>query len=299
MAADDWAGLNLLWRPDPTSHNNQARGLLTAIAGFTIHPSANTVWRGHSSHLYRLAPSGARGADWNDPACSQVDLNTRTAGLLAEAIEASQFWRDGIQYRTLTPLEQLSHLQHHSGGTPLIDLTPDPMVALWMACERSRANAPANLRPNDGLLLGFNVDARWTDVSHEQVDHPQLLANLAGTNQVGWSIPPVVNDRIVVQRSRFLISRLESAGRWHERVSDVWLPPLSNYWQHGSAAQQRDRLNRLFNPTSGRPLTLPVVAFLIPGALKSHLLDVLSRHYGISRRSVYPDAFAIRHSALG
>ncbi len=294
MASADWATLNLLWRPEPTSRHHQARGLLAAIAAFTVHPSNATVWRGHSSHLYRLCPSGARGPTWSDPACTQTDLHVRTERLLDEARQASQFWRDGISYRSLSALEQLSHLQHHAGGTPLIDLTPDPMVALWMAAEESSAAANPDLRPNDGLLIGFNVDARWADVSHDPSDHSVLLANLAAADHVGWSIPPVINDRIVVQRSRFLVSRLESAGRWHEHISDVWLPAPSTGWGRGTPAQRSERFERLFNPSRGRPPTLPVVAFLIPAQLKAHLVDVLNRHYGISRRSVYPDAFGVR-----
>lgn len=299
MGMAQWKAKNLLWKPPSQgSYRERVRDLLRAIAAFTVHPSEATLWRGHSSHHYRITPSIARGDGWQDPACSQDELVGRALRLLTEASLASRFWRDGLAFRGLSALEQLEHLQHHGGGTPLVDLTPDPMVALWMASEESRTEKAPN--PRDGLLIGFNVDARWTDVSHNRKDLDDLFAELEGAEQVGWAIPPVINDRIVVQRSRFLVSRLEPQGRWHEGISDVWIPDLPPAWTAGTQADRATRLAKIFDPTPGRPAMLPILAFAIPGALKLTVRKVLANHYGISRETIYPDAFdgVRRHDGL-
>lgn len=289
MTLTDWRSNNLLWEPNSGTKNQKTRRLLQAVAAFTIHPSAGTVWRGHSSHHYRLTPSGARGRSPTDPACTQAELGHRTQELLRSAGEASRFWRDGLAFRQLNPLERLAHLQHHAGGTALLDLTPDPMIALWMACQPS--GVTTGLYPNHGLLIGFNVDGRWVDLTEATEDYDLTLQQLTNDEQVGWLIPPVVNDRIVVQRSRFLVSRLESVGRWHVNISDVWFPDLPPTWPSGTDADRNKRLENVFEPGKGRPTHLPAVAFLIPGALKDHLVNILQRHYGIARNTVFPDAF--------
>jgi hypothetical protein len=286
----DWAAKSLLWEPPKRGSDKQkTKALLQAIAAFTTHPSEATLWRGHASHHYRLTPPLARGESWNSLCCDHAELLRRTERLISDAVEASRFWRDGIAFRRLTQLEQLEHLQHNGGGTPLLDLTPDPMVALWMACES--AELPGAALSNHGLLVGFNVDSRWEDVSDTPGSYEGALISLQSGERVGWAVPPVINDRIVVQRSRFLVSRVEYAGRWHDGISDLWLPNLPKAWLSRDEKKRTARFNNIFDPSRGRPASLPVIAFLIPGALKTHLIGVLDHHYGIARNTVYPDAF--------
>ncbi len=46
----------------------------------------------------------------------------------------------------------LASLQHHGVPTRLIDVTTDPMTALWFACQRASADRDAT-----GVLFAFNV----------------------------------------------------------------------------------------------------------------------------------------------
>lgn len=285
---ENWKRLNLLWEPTGTTKNVQARALLRAIASFTVYPSDATLWRGHSSHAYRICPSIGRGQDWSARASTQSKVEDDVDAVVSKAKKASHYWRSGLEFRSLTQIEQLSHLQHHGTPTPLVDLTPDPMVALWMAAQESRTLRVRN--PNHGLLIGFNItDDVWKDLTTDERSYPQIMRELESRETVGWSSPPVTNDRIVVQRSRFMISPMVSTKRWHEGVSDVWLPSLPRNWDQDDPERQQQRLYSLFEPSQGRPNRLPVVALKVPGALKEHLRAVLARHYGIEQATLFPD----------
>ena len=285
MGAGDWDDLNLLWDRYPSSSpNNKIRALLRALAEFTVYPSTHTFWRGHSSHEYRLQPSACRGTQ--PP--TQGALEKATEKLLESAREASRSWRNGAQFSQLQPLQQLSHLQHHGLSTPLLDMTPDPMIALWMAC-RTSSDAAGRSAPVDGLLIGFNVDSRWVDVSKRTEPYPTLAPVLQQEQRVGWMRPPISDDRIVVQRSRMLVSWIEHKNRWHSKISDVWLPDPTRTHIGATGADAKRRLAGIFNPTQGRPSKLPALAFRIPRQLKGALRKVLENHYGVSKATLFPD----------
>lgn len=282
LSASDWASLNLLWDRYPnSSHNNMARSLLRAIAEFTVYPSTHTFWRGHSSHEYRLRPGACRRVD--PP--TQGKMIGAADKLLLAANDAARSWRTGSQYIQLTPLQRLSHLQHHGHPTPLLDMTPDPMIALWMA---SRPSGSQDAGEADGLLIGFNVDGRWTDVSLERGDYGAIAKRLEASGQVGWLRPPISDDRIVVQRSRMLVSWI-APGRWHSAVSDVWLPDPTSVHIKATGDDARSRIDAVFNPSRGRPSKLPAMAFRIPWKLKPAPRSILENHYGVSRSTLFPD----------
>ncbi len=289
----DWEELGVLWSPSGSGSDvSRGRAVLEAIVRFTTSAEQKrTAWRGHCSIGYRLCPSAARRPlkrSLNQPQVTRaVDRQLRRAG------NAARFWRSGGDFDRLSPLLKLAHLQHHGVRSPLIDITPDPMIALWMACQ-----TPSDSEvPEDGLLLGLSDYQKkqggrkrwqWQTISpRTKRGYEASIKRLRAASQVGRLDPTVINDRVVVQRSRFLISWVtHERGNWFRPISDIWLPPLPLGWD-------KDKLAGVMKNTKGKPAHIPLVGFRIPAALKPTLLGVLERSYGIQRETVFPDIEAL------
>lgn len=281
-----WAASNLLWQEfKGKSDQQKARRLLQSIAAFTAFPSTKTFWRGHSCHGYRLIPAAARAAG-----TTQESLSARTATLIARAKEASLSWREGDRFRQLSELDMLAYLQHREVPTALLDLTPDPMVALWFATRRPlHADSGADC---DGVLFGFNVDGKWEDLSGSRDSYEAVITRLTKLKKLGWFRPPWSDDRMAVQRSRLLVADILPAGSkaWAAAMSAVRVPsPTPGHLGADSQEAQR-RLKQVFDPGVGKPPKIPVLVFRIPKALKATLGAILDTQYGISGDTVFPDA---------
>lgn len=284
MSATDWSSINLLWDVgNGTSYNHLARKLLIAVAGFSAHKGGSSLWRGHCSIDYKISPSMFR--ETPSLPTTREEVSSEAEATLRIAMEAARSWRQGLTFKGLTDLERLAHLQHHGTPTPLLDVTPDPMIALWMA-----AQAHDDGVAKDGLLIGFNVTGHWREVSEERASYAVLLENLEKNRKIGLLRPPVSDDRIVVQRSRLLVTfPYKSARAWWRNVSDVWLPPLASEHRKATGKAASDKLKNLVEGASGRPAQVPMLAFRVPAAIKETILSVLRDNYGIERHTIFPD----------
>src|SRR5439155_1336769 len=78
------------------------------------------------------------------PRLALSEENVRWAS--AELIRVARANRlDRIEGLQLPDLALLAHLQHHGAATPLLDVTVDPLVALWMVAHASASANPDNL----------------------------------------------------------------------------------------------------------------------------------------------------------
>lgn len=294
IAEHDWIRLGLLHAPPATgSPLQRCRSLLRDVVTVAASTGTGTLWRGQASIDWRLVPSIARRKlPAENRSQAVLDWTSKT---LAEAEAAAGRWRDGIHYRGLHPIEKLAHLRHHGVPSPLIDVTPDPFVALWFASD---------LRPDkSGILIGLNTHREQVSELRAVVDsylcwrqlegRPARNESVAG---LGWALrsaeqesriyamdPPVLNDRIVVQRSRFLLSWFPPANTWHDGIADIWIPSLPPGWTKTKLAASFIERGR------GRPARLPIFAVKIPRILKRHVRNILASHFGIDRASLFPD----------
>lgn len=279
MSLTGWTNLNLLWHPaharQTPGKRQRVRRLLDDVMALTLVPSTQTFWRGLSRASYRLTPSvlhSGNGAVLG----SAAEIEDHGDRLVADAVSARHVWRDGVSLRGLLDLETLALLQHFRTRTPLLDLTADPLVSLYFA---ARAHDD-----EDGVLIGWNA-VDWLELTNKPDSYKKVVQNLTTSRQLGWLIPPVVTDRVVVQRSRMLVAPVDpQADHWAKAVSDFLLPELPPDWNQA-------KLARLFSTTgAGRRAMPPALAIKVPKGLKPFIRDVLSHSFGIDGVTMFPDA---------
>lgn len=285
-----------LWHRQHILHNPPGpttwRGVLDSINRLATLREPTYVWRGHESIGWKLTPSIYRKLHLEPPFANPqsarraaVRIGTEVNALLARA---RGHGHDLQQGRPMSDLPLLAFLQHGGAATPLLDVTADPLVALFFACQPTPQTGE-----EDGLLLA--IDARRDrmaefDVSSQDtwaaaLDHLQDEHRL-----LGLYVPPLVTPRILAQRGRFVFGATAVA------VSYSALPVARH------SAWSYERLRQLFGLRGpGRPAIPPVVGIRVPRNDKPRLREVLRIAFGLSHESLFPDfaGFASAHGTGG
>jgi len=152
---------------DPITSLNQ---FISTILGRPPEPKRLTTYRGHGSAAYELTPSIFR-----KPITRESEHL-----LLRELIAAhpEDFMADA------SALEMLVRMQHYSLPTRLLDVSMNPLVALYFACESVKKRVPATKGPYrttqveaDGEVIVLTVDRER--VRYFDSDKVSCIANLA------------------------------------------------------------------------------------------------------------------------
>ncbi len=141
-------------------------------------------------------------------------------------------------------------LQHHGAATRLLDVTRDPIIALWFAIEDEGVES-------DGALIGIDVtDAKFVSAG-ERPGYRDIIDESNPGLLVVYD-PPWMDDRVKAQRALFICSVLDGSQT-----------PAIAY--------------RLSHP---RKFATVVV---IPRSLKADLRQFLDTNYGLHPESMFPD----------
>lgn len=242
--------------------------VLNSIARITTRSvEAVYVWRGQADIAWDLTPGVVRRLAANGSSIP------RTSDSLAAAHEAKMIHlarRSGFIPET-SALESLAILQHHGAATRLLDVTSDPMISLFFACEYPRDDGV------DGVLFAIDV-SKAVLAEDNATSWEDTLAALP-PDRVGIYTPRAVDERIKVQRGRFIYSHLDA-----RRPSQLSLPLELSNWKVGDAKTFFEAKRE-----GGRPTFPSILAIRVKAALKPRIRALLKNSYGYTHSSIYPD----------
>ncbi len=272
--------------------------LMTAIARVGTHGTNHRfAWRGHadadfvwSSSLYRtLVVDGIK--------VTEAAMVAREEHILDEA----RRWGLGVEGGQLVDdLQLLADLQHFGVPTRLVDVTSNPMTALWFATDTAstRVNGQRTTRSKPGVLIAMNMpwyrevaeEAKPQTVFKTVGSPPRTRGELKGlsykrTEGLKLSTPFVVsssmpNARLRAQEGYFIASA--------HPVDSV--PPLTSL-SIGVSKGDPEVVRTLLagERTQGLPRHLPFVAILVPARAKKKLREYLRLTYSRTAKALFPD----------
>jgi hypothetical protein len=277
------------WRDRVGNEERQTRELLKAVwdlHALYLADEQPWVWRGQANSSHSIEPGMHTRVGRSGPV-SDINVRKQTEELLSAARLARVDQRDGL---VLPDLALLALLQHHGAATPLLDVSLDPLVALYMAVVSPNAEDDKL----DGIVFAIRrPKSELTDFDSRKFGdvYNNLPANVC------FYTAPDVSDRLRIQRGHFLLGKhsavdyrvtlglsVEPAGS----MKETWL------WHR---LDGRGLVGRPAKATSD------VAMFMVPSSLKSGLRSWLEIRSGLTKEFVYPtswhqpflDRFAASH----
>lgn len=248
---------------------------------------ATFAWRGMRSIDYDYLSSLQR----TDAGASEVSIRQRELAILEEA----RLW--GLGYGPggwSSDLQLLADLQHYGTSTRLIDVTSDPMTALWFASQ----DVGEPDISNSGVLVAIDT-AGWARFGKGQ----PAGSWSAAANPLGWELeralssgePFVVdslhpNDRLRAQGGYFLASRVPD--RTHGASPFVGLDLAFAEVPYRYPRQLLDDM--LHNTQHVTRRRIPFVAVRVKSFLKPRLRRILENSYNRSSKVLFPDFAGFR-----
>lgn len=252
------------------------------------------AWRGVTDASWALHSSVYRKfVDRNGSPPDEADVVRYEQELLAAA---RRRWR----FSNLSSLETLAHIQHYGGPTRLLDVSFNPLVALWFAVEQKYDDSGKPKPDADGRVFVFDATDRQIDLDGKWGggDLPWATAPddkwRRGLPRV-WR-PPSYNERIPAQNSAFLVGGvpLFNAGDnakyrkapGNGSVAGNW--SVDDVRRATSVTLSMNSLDR--NPQARAKPTFTV---RIKAAGKPEVRATLEKQFGLNASSIYPDLYGL------
>lgn len=271
------------WQPTSTNAELKAREVLSAAMWLhTTFKNHVWLWRGQARGDLGVEPGmHTRVLNSSVVPHNEAASANATTGLLKAARKMRLDRQDGNR---LPDLALLANLQHHGAATPLLDVSTDPLIALWMVAFAS-ASDPDALDDMPGSLFGIKrpPKERWIDPLDARPYTAQSSSNISDmlADQVWWYRAPDVTERLRIQRGSFLVGPL---ARPVDRPNTTL--PLELAAGHTNAISNRlQKRGEASNATIGM---VEIFRIVVPGSSKVYLRRLLEDRSGLSIETIYP-----------
>lgn len=264
------------------------------------HGKSQLVWRGVSDSSWGLHSSLYRRLRQFEPEVSENDMITFEKKVLQEARST---WR----FESMNPLEIFAHIQHYGGPTRLLDVTINPLIAVWFAVERKWDENFEEINPEFSRVFCFYADKQkqselasneepfWHDWTNQRtrVDHKW------GTNELRrfWR-PAVFNERIAAQNAGFIIDGAPitsgKAGTFSRFPGDKAKWGIYEIRDVSSIPITLNNHLRAKQKESSRP----VFSFKIENSARKEIRSKLENNFGYTAGSLYSDMFGLANHVL-
>jgi hypothetical protein len=272
-----WAWWHQYTGPD----NYRIRELLRAI--WDLHSMFGAdepwLWRGQANAAFALEP-GLHTRISPHTALTDDNVISYTANLITAARTARL---DRHEATTLPDMALLALLQHHGAATPLLDVSLDPLVALYMAVvSLSRLD-----RKKDGALFAIKRPSNSVSAFDSRA-FATIYEELPADAAALFSAPDV-SERLRIQRGHFLIGKYSTAD---PRVAiPLTLDPRTPV----QSAWIWTRMNHRGETGAIPGATTDVAVFRVTANFKEQIQTWLEARSGLTRDFVYPTSWHQPH----
>ncbi len=272
------------WRSSATNAEQKAREIVSvAMWLHTTFKDRAWLWRGQANSDYGVEP-GMHSRVMSAPTLPKNEATARSA--TKALLDAARTMRLDLQHENRMPdLALLAHLQHYGAATPLLDVSTDPLVALWMVAF-ANATHPGELDDNEGSLFMIRRPerARWIEPLDARPylasDASRDIANGLG-NSVWWYRAPDVTERLRIQRGSFLLGPLARPDDRENTTLPLELATLS-------ANAISNRIAKKGEQSNANVGKVELFRIRIQPAVKKHLRVLLEDRSGLSIEAIYP-----------
>jgi hypothetical protein len=264
-----------------------------------LEQSRTYAWRGQNDAGWDLSSSLYRRLSRSGSTVTERAMRNEETRILEEA----RRWGLGRDLGpSATDMHMLAVLQHHGVPTRLIDVTANPMTALWFAVEEHAPDIDGEVRRTPGVLFAIDVSKTlWYETfkhgegqTYDHLESPlaatykQAIAKSKEERKIFRAFPALPDERMKAQEGFFIGSHVPERHR---------TPGVLGFNPIGSAPGD-DKLRKLLatEKGQGRPASVPLCAIVIPASVKDQIRDPLKRTYNRRRRVLFPDVDGFRQA---
>ena len=273
----------LTWKPPTTNAAQGARDVLSAAMWLhTTFKDEIWLWRGQAQKKFGIEP-GMHTRVLNAKHFPHTEDTVERA--TKKLLYISRRARLDRQGETRLPdLAMLAHLQHYGAGTPLLDVSTDPLIALWMIAF-ANAREPSSLDEESGVLYAIRKPPRERWISpldarpYSSKREPSVSKSLG--SEVWWYQAPDVTERLRIQRGSFLLGPLSNPKDRKVATIPLKLDDLQEDWL-------TKRMKKRGQPSNTTRSRSDAFGIIVTGSTKKHLRTLLEDRSGLSVEAVYP-----------
>ncbi|WP_419930864.1 FRG domain-containing protein [Candidatus Poriferisodalis sp.] len=293
IGSDDFFGP---WEPAPIQSLDEFLQLIRDTFSRWSSKDVHYAWRGVQNAGWPLHSALYRRMIWTNPHQTyETSLERLEGKILADANRWGLHFLDRAH---LPVLYQLAMLQHFGAPTRLIDVTFNPLIALYFAVEAKEDTPGTDTHASDdGRLFIFDVSNRLINESNRIERQWELVSKRPWRSTVkgvkDWSTrywawrPAAIEARFSAQNSGFIFGGVPKTGSitWPKSTlpGDTW--GIETVKRFTSVPLRLHKLEM----NAGRPPHNPTMTVRVDADAKVRIREELGQWFDIEARTVFPD----------